>query len=363
MRGVAELQDPIVCEQSAALPEDWDDLVLAAEGAEYTHTAHWLASARLHYPGAELVVLSVRREGRLVAGLAAVVRRVGRLRRLDSGLEGTTGGPLLHGDLDMMAQRRLFLDLVRRFQALRRGPLSALGMALNAGAEEAFGPLLAGERRWRRHDAPTAVVSLAGGIDDVEKNKLVMNKRNERNRGLRRGAEVFATRDPQWLEPYYRLYLQAARHWKVEPVPASFLRALLAGPGDGRGAGDVFFTCVKVGRQVIGGHVNLHLGDRVFAWNGVTDPEFARTHFPATLCFWGDMVEACRRGALWLDFGASGVASSLLTFKKYFGATMQQRGYYTSESDVLRLARWLRGRYANLGDRPSRWHDTVRRRS
>ncbi len=355
--------EPYTIEQSVSLPADWDDLVLADPAAEYTHCAHWLESVRRCYDGAKLLVLTVRQEGELIGGLAAVDRRVGRLRRLDSSLDGTTGGPLLHRQLDQMSRRRLFLELVRRFRALRRGPLTALGMALNASGEEAYGPLLAGEGDWLRHDAPTAVVSLSGGIEDVEKNKLVMNKRNERNRGLRRGAEVFATKDPAWLERYYRLYLQAARHWKVEPVPESFLHSLLDGPGDRDGAGDVFFTCVKIGDRVIGGHLNLHLGDRVFAWNGVTDPAYARSHFPATLCFWGDMVEACRRGALWLDFGASGVAASLSTFKKYFGAQMEQRGYYTSESAALKLARKLRRGPAGSGRHRVRWHDTLRRRS
>ncbi len=355
--------EPYIIEQGISLPADWDDLVLADPAAEYTHTAHWLDSARRCYCGARLLVLTARQEGKLIGGLAAVDRRVGRLRRLDSSLEGTTGGPLLHGDLDRISRRRLFLELVRRFRSLRRGPLTALGLALNALREETFGPLLAGESDWRRHDSSTAVVSLSGGIEDVEKNKLVMNKRNERNRGLRRGAEVFATKDPAWLESYYPIYLQAARHWGVEPVPESFLRSLLGGPVDRDGAGDVFFTCVKVGDRVIGGHVNLHLGDRVFAWNGVTDPAYARTHFPATLCFWGDMVEACRRGALWLDFGASGVAASLSTFKRYFGAQMEERGYYTSEPTVLELARKLRRGLAASGHHGVRWHDTLRRRT
>ena len=37
-----------------------------------------------------------------------------------------------------------------------------------------------------------------------------MNKRNERNRGLRRGAQVFVSRDDADLAAYYPLYTAAA---------------------------------------------------------------------------------------------------------------------------------------------------------
>ncbi len=350
--------DQVIC--TDVPPDDWDDLVRSAPGAEYTHTAHWLSAACRCFPHTGALVLTVRRDQRLVAGLSAVVRRVGPLKRFDSSLEGTSGGPLLHEDLDTDSRRLLFLVLAEEFRMRRRGLLTACGLALNARSEREFGHLLQMDSPWQRHDSATAVVSLAGGIEAVEKNKLVMNKRNERNRGLRRGAEVFATKDPVWLEKYYPIYLQAARHWGIAPVPETFLEDLLM--GSGQGAGDVFFTCVKLADKVIGGHLNLHLGDRVFAWNGVTDPAYARTHFPATLCFWGDMVEACRRHAQWLDFGASGVASSLLTFKKYFGAEMQERGFYTSESGAMGVVRTVRRSLTGrLPQRlANRWHDSSR---
>ncbi len=349
-------------ERAQTLPADWDDLVRLDPGAEYTHTAHWLNSVCKCYRESEPLVLTVRREGHLIAGLSAVMHKTRLLKRLDSSLEGTTGGPLLDSDLDREARERLFLLLTRTFGSLRQGPLTALGMALNAGAEESFGPLLRQESGWARQELATAVVSLAGGIADVEKNKLVNNKRNERNRGLRRGAEVFTTRDPKWLARYYPLYLRAARHWGVRPVPEALLRELLAGAQGPGLAGDVFFTCATLEGKVIGGHLNLHLGDRVFAWNGVTDPAFARTHFPATLCVWGDLQEACRRGARWLDLGASDVAASLLSFKKFFGAELEMRGHYTCEGGGVRLARAVRRGVAGWKSRPHdrRFHDELR---
>ena len=120
-----------------------------------------------------------------------------------------------------------------------------------------------------------------------------------------------------------------------------------------------FFVCVRLAGQVIGGHLNLHYGDKVLAWNGVTDPQYARTHFPATLCFWGDMVEACRRQARWLDLGGSGSVGSLAGFKKYFGAELRVRGLYTRDTWGSGLVKKGRDTWRNRrgGSGPQRWHD------
>ncbi|MFH2054228.1 MAG: GNAT family N-acetyltransferase [bacterium] len=355
-------------ERSCTFPGDWDDVVAADPLADYTHTRHWHEAALRNFPGAGLECLTVRRDGRLVGGIAALARPGASLlpggllavRRLDSSLEGTSGGPVLHPDLEPAEADGLFARLAAALADRRPAGLGSVGLALNPEAEARFGKLLQDDPRWARRDSPTAMVSLAGGIDEVDGKRLVMNKRNERNRGLRRGAEVFATTDTRLVAEYYQLYRSAAAHWGSAPTPLGFLQDLLQGPGSPGGAGSVFFTCVRLDGRVIGGHLNLHLHDKVFAWNGVTDPAYARTHFPATLCFWGDLVEACRRGARWLDFGASGGVSSLASFKKFFGAELRDRGFYLCESAVVARLRGLRERRGRTRGRPGRrWHDEV----
>jgi len=349
-------------------PADWPALVAATPLADYAHTRHWHDAVCAHRAGASQLWLTVRRGGQLLGGLGAVVapavRRLGgvlTVQRLDSSVDGTSGGPLVHPAVAEDERDRVFIALVDKFLAQRSGNPATVAMALNPGSENEFGHLLRGRGRWQRHESPTAMVSLAGGIDVVARERLVMNKRNERNRGLRRGAEVFATRDADLLAAYYPLYAAASAHWGVVATPLGLLRDLLADPLD-----RVFFTCVRLDGKVIGGHLCLHLGERVFAWNGVTDPAYARSHFPATLCFWGDLVEACRRQARWLDFGASGGIHSLSGFKRHFGAELMPRGFYVNDSIDLRVLR----RIGSLVQRvrhgaERRWHDgrTGQRRS
>jgi hypothetical protein len=345
---------------AVAAPADWPTLLDAAAAADYSHTSHWHDSFCAHRPGARQLWFTVRDQDQLVAGLGAVlspaVRRLAGvvpLHRLDSSVDGTSGGPLVHPDLSSATQDELFIALTDAFLARRPGGLATAALALNPLSEKRFGSLLVGRAGWVRHDSPTAMISLAGGLETVQSQRLVMNKRNERNRGLKRGAEVFATTDAALLDAYYPIYTRACAHWGHTPTPVGLLTDLLADPHD-----RVFLTCVRVEDQVIGGHLCLHLGQRVFAWNGVTDPAFARSHFPATLCFWGDLVEACRRGARWLDCGASGGVHSLTGFKKYFGAELQPRGYYVNDAASLRLLRVVKRRTGGAGPGGQRkWHD------
>lgn len=354
---------PVQTDRAGAAPPGWDELVAADGSSDYAHTAHWNASAAAALPGADIVWLTVRRQERLIAGLAAVERSLGRgplcRHRCDCSLEGTSGGPLVARDLAPTDQDALVAQLLHAYRGLRRGPLGAVTMALGPERERRYGSLVAGHGGWRRHESPTAVIDLSGGAEAVARDRLSLNKRNERNRGLRRGARLAVSRAAADLAEYYPLYRAAAAHWGVTPTPLSFLQSLLADP-----SGRVFFICVRVDGRMAGGHLNLHLGDRVFAWNGVTDPACARTHFPATLCYWGDIEEACRRGARWLDVGASGGIHSLAGFKRYFGAESQMRGYYVDEAFGLRAFRagrtWL-GRpgpgRAEAGREGRRWHD------
>jgi CelD/BcsL family acetyltransferase involved in cellulose biosynthesis len=346
-------------------PPDWDELQAADPDCEYSQTRYWCQTVAAEVPAAGGVWLTARRAGRLVAGLSAVTRHVRRpvlglpvaFDRCDASFEGTSGGPLFAPALDTPQRKELFGLLVDRLGRLRHGVLGSCALVLSPGQERDFRPLMSGRRGWVRHDALTAAVPLAGGIEEVAKTRMVTNKRNERNRAQRRGVEHFITTDRALVAEYYPIYEEAARHWGVAPPPLGLLQALVADPGGG-----VFFTCVRLEGKVIGGHLNLHHGERVLVWNGVTDPAYARDYFPATMCMWGDLEEACRRGAAWLDMGGSAGVDTLQGFKRFFGAELQMRGLYFHDAPTAALAKRTRGYLGRLrrGGTAGRWHDRVR---
>lgn len=355
----------MILSRESQSPDDWEELLSRDEFADYFHTSHWAESACAAYSKMEATWLCLRQGERLVGGLCALLtpRPVARWQ---SGLEGTSGGALLDGKLDPETKRAGFEMLITAYLQLRDSQLGSTCLSLNQGHENQWAALLAdGAESWPRQEIQAAAICLGEGLTSVEMNLMKKNKRNERNRALKRGAEVIATRDPGLLAEYYPIYEQACLTWQQTPAPLAFLQALLADPNRiSADAFRTFFTCVTLEGKVIGGHLNLQYGDRVIAWNGVTDPKFARTHFPATLAVWGDLEESCRRGARWLDLGASGGVVSLDGFKKHFGAVSEIRGHYVLESAGVKILRGGKKLLQSLkpgssGAGGKRWHDDL----
>ncbi len=335
-------------------PADWAALLASDPAADYFHTLHWSEAAGRSWPGVEVFWLTARLEGRLVGGLAAA-RHEGRVARLESGLDGTSGGPLVDTGLETELQHRIFHTLVEAFLEQRSGALPAVCLTFNADHEARWGGLLRQEGSpWQPVDNPGAVVRLAGGPERVERERLAMNKRNERNRALRRGVTAEAVNDPAILREYYPLFESACAVWGKAPTPLAFLEDLL---NDHAG---VYFVAIVHEGRVLGGHLNLLHGGRAIAWNGVTDRQEAKTLFPATMAMWGDIVAACERGATLLDLGGSGGVVSLERFKKFFGAHTEQRGHYVLEAPSLKLLRGgkkMLDRFRGGGSGGRRWHD------
>lgn len=349
---------------SGTVPEGWDVLVGDDPSADFFHTPNWTVAICTHLPHLEPVWLTINEGGKLAAGLVAVrcrsTFRLGPLPvcidRLESSHQGTSGGPLISNRLSIARQARLFSQLVTAYRELRGSGLADCHLSLNPQHEVRFGGLMQTAAGWRQRPLNSAILDLSGGAEEVATRRMAKSKRNERNRALRRGAEVFATNEESLLDAYYPLYESACRHWGKPALPLELLAELL---NDSQGR--VFMTCVRLAGQVIGGHINCHHGQGVVAWNGVTDPAFANTHFPATLAIWGDIEESCRRGANWLDLGSSGGIGSLTNFKKLCGAKDRMRGWYVHETPLIRGAHWVKRHYRRCreltGSGVSRLHD------
>ncbi len=332
------------------LPEGWTDLVAADAGADAWHCPLWLTTVARHRPGARPLWLTAHEDGRLVGGLAALVTG-GALGRIDSGPDGTAGGPLVRDDLPADQAGAVARRLLDGLVGARGGLLRGCGVALNTVHEQRWADLLLADGRFRRTDTPAAVIDLVDGAD-AARARFNKAKRNELSRGLRRGCEPGVTTDPDDIAAWHALHVQAAAHWGVAPVAAAMVRDLVTAPpaDDGTGA---FLVCVRAEGRIAGGHLVLHRGRWATAWLGVTDPALARTHFPATVAVWGDLQEAERRGARRLDLGASGGIGSLEGFKRYLGATELPRGWYQAETLPRRLLRRLRPQRSG----GPRWHD------
>ena len=113
-------------------PPDWDKLLVADQNADFFHTRAWTEAAGNCYPAKIPLWLTVRLRDRLVGGMA-VLHTPGRLvDRLESSLEGTSGGPVIARDLPVDFVDSLFYLLIDHFHQLRSGLLGSLSLSLNS---------------------------------------------------------------------------------------------------------------------------------------------------------------------------------------------------------------------------------------
>ncbi len=313
-------------------PAAWDALLAVAASPGFTHQAIWTRVLVERLPGRTGLWLLAEVAGNTVAGMALLETRRGPYRIIEGHYDGTCGSPLVADGLAEDVAAAAVAALMAKFAELVCTPL-VLTAALHLPPvwDRALEPVLRG-MGFARENVPVAVMPLGLGLEHVERNLLKKNRRNERNKALRRGCVTGVTDDPAILDEFYPIYLAATRRWGAAAVSRDLLSDLLAG-----GGGRVFCTTVRFEDELLGAHYNFVDGDTVTAWLAATVHARCKELFPSTLLVWTDLEEACRRKAAWLDLGAHGGQAGVANFKKLIGAEEMIRGSYTRHTAGGRL--------------------------
>ncbi len=314
----------LVVEATTSAPPGWDAWLETIAGSEYAASAWWTTAAARHFPAASALWLLARHDGRVVGGLPAVSRRRFTLRKFESSVEGSPAGPVLDPALDEATRDEAFAALTAAYAARVGGRTVSADLTLGRANEARHGASLAAEAGWRREEVPTSVVDLSAGLAHVEAHVLSNNRRNERNRGLKRGCTLGASSDLADIAAWYPIYREVAQDWVQSPVPLAFMQDLARARPD-----RAFLVLVRHAGAIIGGHFCVHWQDRVCALYGASRRDVAKELFPATLLYWQDLVEGCARGAVVLDFGGFGGQAGLRRFKQLMGASEELRAQYT----------------------------------
>lgn len=304
---------------ATSIPGDWGDLLSHVAAVPFTAQAGWTRLAAHHYPGATSRWLQVRQGDDLLGGMAVLARPRRGLVRLESSFDGTEGGPQIRSDLSSQQRGSVVRALGRALAGQLKGRAGLAAMTLAGEHAEADAGILA-EEGWLRQDYEAAVVPCTGGLDHVGRELWTNNRRNERNRGLKRGCSLHGGADADALARWYPLYEAKARQWAQAPVPLGFLQDLLTEFPD-----QMCFGHVRLEGEVIAGHLGFISGDRLVAWQGAARPDLARTHFLTTLLYWRDLMTACERGLQAVDFGGCVGRDSLWDFKRRCGAEPSRR--------------------------------------
>ena len=316
-------------------PPDWTDLLAGLSSVEYTVSQNWTALAARSYPAARAVWLTADLHGQLAGGLPLLQRRRHGLDRLESSFDGTLGGPQLHADLSSRERELVLSTILGDLNRALRG--RTILAALTCGSDTDLTAALHG-RGWRRDDYDSALVDCSHGLDHVETELWTNNRRNERNRGLKRGAVLSSVSDEGELERWYPLYEAKSRQWAQAPVPLAFMRDLMAADPE-----RVCVDTIQFEGRTVGGHFCFVSDDRLVAWQGAVDPELSRTHFLTPLLYWRNIMTACERGLAAVDFGGCVGRDTLWDFKRRCGALPAPRVQWQRRTSLGRC-------YQQIGD-------------
>ncbi len=299
---------------------DWDELdrfVHAGRGACFYHTSTWLRGLEEVY--GFVVGLYTWREGGELLGLLPFVDtvRLG-LRHRQSLPFGTYGGPVLAADVEGARAD----DLRRAFLGSLGGRVQRVTLVEPPEPARPDPPIPAGGTL-----LGTQILDLAPGWDEIFRQRFRKERRRQIRKAQREGVEVARTCDPADVAAYHPIYLEHARDWGLAaPTPLAHLQQLVA---DTEG---VRFWVARHEGEIVGGHLNLHFGGMVTAWNG-TARKSHRHLAPSVLLYAENLRQACEDGESHFNFGGSGANDPLFAFKAAFGA--EPVGYVSQRHEGL----------------------------
>lgn len=302
-------------------PDGWDRFLQRVPAAELAAGSRWTELAARHYPHARpRWLVAETRDGDLLGGLPLLVQRRCGFTRLESSFDGAVTGPQIAADLPPELQDRVFSDLCLALASMVKGGtvLAAVTVADQEARRRLAG--MPQRRGWALQAFRSAVVDCRPGPARIESEAWTKNRRNERNRGLRRGCTLQRENDSAALERWYPIYLRQAGQWAQAPVPLGFLVDFLR-----EDPAKVVLNTVRLRGDIVGAHYCFISRNRLVPFLSGAVSSLQGTHFINTLLYWQDILYACEAGLDAVDFGGCVGRDSLWDFKRRCGGVPEER--------------------------------------
>jgi len=304
---------------------------------DFTAGIEFNEAVACHYHHAQLSWLVAERDQTVVGAMPVVSRQRRGLVQLESSIEGTVAGPLLSPALPTDQAHQVFSQLLNALaDALGgRSVLAAVTLSSPALLELVDGFI---SSRWQRQLFESGVVDCSQGLEHVDRELWTRNRRNERNRGLKRGLTLHTETDPTVLADWYPIYREDAARWAMATVPLALFEDLIQ-----RSPGQVVLNIARLEGEVVGGHFGFVCRDRLFTWQSGARADLLRTLFLTTVLYWQDICFACERGLSAVDFGGSVGRDGLWDFKRRCGAQPEARCQLLARSPLGQGVQTLAG--------------------
>lgn len=319
------------------LDSDLRQFLLDLGPMDFTAGIEFNEAVARHYDHAQLFWLVAELDQATVGVMPVVSRQRRGLVQLESSIEGTMAGPLLSPDLPPDQALQVFNQLLNTLADTLggRSVLAAVTLASPTLLElvDSFS-----SSRWERQLFESGVVDCSQGLEHVDRELWTRNRRNERNRGLKRGLTLHAETDPAVLTDWYPIYCEDAARWAMATVPLALFEELMQ-----RAPGQVILNTARLEGEVVGGHFGFVCRGRLFTWQSGARADLLRTLFLTTVLYWQDISFACEQGLSAVDFGGSVGRDGLWDFKRRCGAQPEARCQLLARSPLGQGVRTLAG--------------------
>ncbi len=292
-------------------PQEWAALCAQDPHATFFSGPRWMDALTRAYPAYRPGFL-VAREGKAVAGVLPFVRlRKYGLSQILSLPFGTHGGPILAADappgtapaLARAFGRRVRLPSVLRYEMMVYDPTPARRAAL----APVFGRVF---QEFRTH-----VVDLTPGFEEIWTRRYDKNTRNCVRVAERAEVTAGEERGPEAVDILYRFHLEQSEGWPgIRPHPREALAAVAGSLGEG-----ARIYVARVQGEPVAAVLFLENEEEVHPWvSGASEESRPVRAFHYLLN--RALRDACDRGRLRWNFGASGGNPGIEKFKESFGA-------------------------------------------
>jgi len=162
----------------------------------------------------------------------------------------------------------------------------------------------------------THILPLEKGFDHIWQNEFSSKVRNQVRKAEKSGVEIYVDSSMEGFKRYYAIYTESSKRWGKDKPDYPFKLFEALSRVDHR---YVRLWMARAEGEVIAGALNFYYGDNVFYWGGAMLKEYSK-YCPNNLLLKTAILDACREGYRYYNFGASGSLEGVRKFKESFGA-------------------------------------------
>ncbi|HSG27089.1 MAG TPA: GNAT family N-acetyltransferase [Candidatus Krumholzibacterium sp.] len=301
----------------------WEELTATSS---FFHSHQWVDTCVDGLsPGAHGVFLCGFEDGRLIAGMPAVITKKFGFKSFYSMPYGTYGEVVMASGTRESQRDQFYVHLVKY---LRKGRFSRIAITdFDRNFSRLSEPFLS------HTESFTHIITVNGDGSEFPPNKTI--ERHIRS-GLKADTNIVEITTREDVKEFYKIYqMTEKRHGSIRPLYSRhFFNSILKHLG---GTDILYWKSLVYEGRMVGSSIKFIFHDTLFSWQLVSDYEFRHLK-PSHVLMFDGMKVGHKAGIKKINLGSSPVyAHSLIDYKERWGGVRVDYDTYISDSWLRKL--------------------------